>query len=239
MHIPTSYLQVDATTEKLTSFELARILLETSQRGRIDEVVEISAQGKEVGVVSPGFRSSGQKDMALSPCWHANPLWGVDHTGRDCAVSAELVGATERVVCDHGGVCSADAVLDVTAGDRSWEGLEFVHTPVSVVLEGSLRGCREAWSESRRECHFISAVTILGSNGAAVAPVLGSTQGGPRKVKLVNYLVEALGSPTEQCATNAARTRRGRGCPTKVRCPVDASGDVVNVSLTDSYIQAR
>ncbi|KAK8510101.1 hypothetical protein V6N12_007978 [Hibiscus sabdariffa] len=39
------YLRVDAATEESTSFERARILIETSVRGRIDEVVEVASLG--------------------------------------------------------------------------------------------------------------------------------------------------------------------------------------------------
>ncbi|KAK9046484.1 hypothetical protein V6N11_052371 [Hibiscus sabdariffa] len=39
------YLRVDAATEEPTSFERARILIETSVRGRIDEVVEVASLG--------------------------------------------------------------------------------------------------------------------------------------------------------------------------------------------------
>ncbi|KAK8578832.1 hypothetical protein V6N12_069176 [Hibiscus sabdariffa] len=40
-----------------------------------------------------------------------------------------------------------------------------------------------------------SSTTIVGLVGATVAPVIGTAQGGARKVKSVNTLVEDLGSP--------------------------------------------
>ncbi|KAK8985099.1 hypothetical protein V6N11_076790 [Hibiscus sabdariffa] len=59
-------------------------------------------RSQEVSVVSPHSHSSGERDGVISPCWHANQLWGLDSAGKDCAASAELVGAIERVVCDRG-----------------------------------------------------------------------------------------------------------------------------------------
>ncbi|KAK9042333.1 hypothetical protein V6N11_017410 [Hibiscus sabdariffa] len=75
--------------------------------------------------------------------------------------------------------------------------------------------------------------------GVAVAPVIGVAQGGVRKVNSVNSLVEALGSPAHQCTIIVARSRRGRGRPTKGGGVVESGGEVVNDSLTDSDIQAR
>ncbi|KAK8596579.1 hypothetical protein V6N12_065062 [Hibiscus sabdariffa] len=59
------------------------------------------------------------------------------------------------------------------------------------------------------------STSVLGLAGAAVAPVIRSAHGGARKVKSVNTLVEALGSPAQKRVIVAARSRRGRGRPAK------------------------
>ncbi|KAK9044701.1 hypothetical protein V6N11_058595 [Hibiscus sabdariffa] len=66
------------------------------------------------------------------------------------------------------------------------------------------------------------AITILGPTGAAMAPIIGSAQGGARKVKSVNSLVEALGSPAQQRVITAARSIQGRRRLTKGNYMVDA-----------------
>ncbi|KAK8990828.1 hypothetical protein V6N11_028788 [Hibiscus sabdariffa] len=45
------YLRVDAATEEPTSFERARILIGTSMRGRIDDVVEVACLGTKFPIV--------------------------------------------------------------------------------------------------------------------------------------------------------------------------------------------
>ncbi|KAK9042118.1 hypothetical protein V6N11_017197 [Hibiscus sabdariffa] len=45
------YLRVDAATEEPTSFERARILIETYVRGRIDEVLEVASLGTMFSIV--------------------------------------------------------------------------------------------------------------------------------------------------------------------------------------------
>ncbi|KAK9011648.1 hypothetical protein V6N11_044494 [Hibiscus sabdariffa] len=83
------------------------------------------------------------------------------------------------------------------------------------------------------------STAVLGLAGAAAPPIIGSTHGGARKVKSVNTLVEALGSPAQKRVIAAARSRRGRDRPAKVSKVEEASRVVANELLTDSDIQAR
>ncbi|KAK8590014.1 hypothetical protein V6N12_024400 [Hibiscus sabdariffa] len=86
-------------------------------------------------------------------------------------------------------------------------------------------------------CVTSSPVVVLCGVGAALVPIIGTIPGGVRKVKSVNSLVEALGLSAQHHIIAAACSRRGCGRPTKGTCLVEAGGDVVNASLTDSDIQ--
>ncbi|KAK8562328.1 hypothetical protein V6N12_010412 [Hibiscus sabdariffa] len=174
----------------------------------------------EVSVASPRVNSSVERDGVVSPCWHANQLWGTNGVGKDCAASAELVGAIERVVCDHEGVCSESDLDFATVGVRLGEGLDIVQVPVFVAERDShvfntLGNARESVEKPGvvvGEYRVVShAVTILGSVGAVVVLVIGPVHGGSRKVKSVNSLVEALGSPAQQDVIVVARSIRGCG----------------------------
>ncbi|KAK9042116.1 hypothetical protein V6N11_017195 [Hibiscus sabdariffa] len=52
---------------------------------------------------------------------------------------------------------------------------------------------------------------VLGLAGAVAAPIIKSAHGGAGKVKLVNTLVDALGSPAQKRVIAVAWSRRGRG----------------------------
>ncbi|KAK8694480.1 hypothetical protein V6N13_072031 [Hibiscus sabdariffa] len=140
-------------------------------------------------------------------------------------------GASDRVVCDRGGVCS-DGDVDI------------VHPSVSIAERDSL-GVKVVWDcESAEKYGRVVGVNgestplmvVLGLDGAAASPVIGSAHGGARKVKSVNTLVEALGSLAQKHVITAARSRRGRGRPAKVSRVEEAGGVVVNESLTNSDI---
>ncbi|KAK8583509.1 hypothetical protein V6N12_067779 [Hibiscus sabdariffa] len=88
-------------------------------------------------------------------------------------------------------------------------------------------------------CALSSSSAVLGDAGAALALVLGSVPGGVRKVKSMNCLVEVLASPKQRHTVVAARSRKGRGRPTKFCALVDVGSDIVNASLTDFDIQGR
>ncbi|KAK8491834.1 hypothetical protein V6N12_041500 [Hibiscus sabdariffa] len=176
-------------------------------------------------------------------------LGDISHrSGRDNVVSAELVGGTERVVCDRGGVLSVGFVLDANVGARSWEGMAIEQVSMSVVvwdsnvghIEGGVYEFDEALVLNFGENRVNSpSAAILGTTGASLAPIIGIAQGGARKVKSMKALVEALGSPAQHRFIVVAYNQRGHGRPLKVNYLVEASGDVVNASLTDSNIQAR
>ncbi|KAK8495383.1 hypothetical protein V6N12_057210 [Hibiscus sabdariffa] len=76
-------------------------------------------------------------------------------------------------------------------------------------------GCN--WMAAGENGESPTAVVVLGTDGATVAPVIGSVQAGVRKVKSVNTLVEALGSPAQKRVIVAAKSRQGRGRPVKAR----------------------
>ncbi|KAK8590013.1 hypothetical protein V6N12_024399 [Hibiscus sabdariffa] len=95
--------------EEESSFEQARVLIETASRGRIDEVVEISAQNRVFSIMFQVPTVEQREDGALSPCWHENQLWGLDRSGRDRVVSAGVIVVVERTACDRG-VCVVRAM---------------------------------------------------------------------------------------------------------------------------------
>ncbi|KAK8632136.1 hypothetical protein V6N13_028913 [Hibiscus sabdariffa] len=117
----------------------------------------------------------------------------------DCATSASLVGASERVVCDHGGVCSEGDVQYATAGARSGEGLDVElvlesatgwDSPVGLTLGYNLEFFEKCGSTIGENGGVSPAGAILGSAGAFVAPIIGFVEGIAWKVELVNSLVE-------------------------------------------------
>ncbi|KAK8636272.1 hypothetical protein V6N13_004976 [Hibiscus sabdariffa] len=91
------------------------------------------------------------------------------------------VGATERVVCDCGGVHSAGDVACDIAGVRSHEGLDPAHSPVFVPDQDSVDSKARS-SSSERVVELDSSVVnadaevlesmLVGCAGAAVAPAL-------------------------------------------------------------------
>ncbi|KAL4383709.1 hypothetical protein GQ457_15G014990 [Hibiscus cannabinus] len=158
-----------------------------------------------------------------------------------------VVGASNRVVCDHGGVCSEGNANFAFTGIRSREGFDIVHPSVSIDEHDSIGvkvvgDCESAEKYGRVigvNSEGAPSTTVLGLAGAAAAPVMGSAHGGARKVKSVNTLVEALGSPAQKRVIAAARSRRGRERPAKVSRVEEAGGVVANESLSNSDIQAR
>ncbi|KAK8593428.1 hypothetical protein V6N12_045509 [Hibiscus sabdariffa] len=77
---------------------------------------------------------------------------------------------------------------------------------VQMIGEYSRIGC-EVWRYCWEHKLAYHAITILGPVVAAVVLVIGVAQGGARKVKLVNSLVEPLGSPVQQRVIVAAQSR--------------------------------
>ncbi|KAL4351562.1 hypothetical protein GQ457_06G013110 [Hibiscus cannabinus] len=234
------YLRVDAATEEPTSFERAHILIETSLRGRIDEVVEVASLGimfqivvqeaelvqisaiEQRGVVDGADLSeqsqeasvaSPQKNSLVEQVGDDSPHWHANQlweieSVQKCRGASMVVGGASDRV-----VCDHEVVGDCDAAEK------YGHV-VGVNSEDA------------------PSMATLGLVGAAAAPVIGSAHGGARKVKSVNTLVEALGSPAQKRVIAAARSRRGRGWPAKVSRVEEAGGVVANESLTDSDIQA-
>ncbi|KAK9018600.1 hypothetical protein V6N11_001571 [Hibiscus sabdariffa] len=174
----------------------------THAKGRIDEVVEITSMGTVFPLVVQEAKlvrvpAVEQREVGAE-------VAGFDSVGRDRVGSMVKVGATERVVCDCGGVHSAGDVACDIAGVRSHEGLDPAHSPVFVPDQDSVDSKARS-SSSERVVELDSSVVnadaevlesmLVGCAGAAVAPVIGSIRGGDRKVKSVNSLVMALGSP--------------------------------------------
>ncbi|KAK8600242.1 hypothetical protein V6N12_050098 [Hibiscus sabdariffa] len=173
-----------------------------------------------MSVASLGSHSAGEQDRVLSPCWSENQLWGLNRSGKDRAESASAITGVEWSTSDRGGVRSAGVVLYAIMGARSRECVAVEQAPEFTVARDSPLGY------------------ILVCDGAK-EKVSGLMLGSVRKVKSVNLLVEALGSLAQWCVVAAARSRTGRGRPTKGISLVEAGGDVVNASLTDSDIQIR
>ncbi|KAK8510957.1 hypothetical protein V6N12_036869 [Hibiscus sabdariffa] len=194
------YLQVDAATEEPTSFERVRILIETSVRGQIDEVVEVASLGTMFSIVVQEAELVGD-DL---PHWHANQLWEIESARKGRGASMVVGGASDRVVYDRRGVCSEGDADFTFTGIRSWERLDIVQPLVSIVERDFLGvkvvgDCESAEKYGRvvgvnRE--GAPSTAVLGLAGASAAPVIGSAHGSARKVKSVDTLVEALGSPT-------------------------------------------
>ncbi|KAK9030745.1 hypothetical protein V6N11_032158 [Hibiscus sabdariffa] len=155
-------------------------------------------------------------------------------------------GASDLVVCDRGGVCSEGDADFAFTGIRSREVLDIVHPSVSIAERDSLGVKVVGDCESAEKCGRVVGVNgkgthstvVLGLVGAAAASVIGSAHGGARKVKSVNTLVEALGSPSQKREIAAARSRRRCGRPSKVSRVEEAGGVVANESLTDSGVLA-
>ncbi|KAK8998879.1 hypothetical protein V6N11_070060 [Hibiscus sabdariffa] len=243
-------------TEEPTSFERARILIETSVRWRIDEVVEVASLGiifhivvqeaelvripaveqcgvvdgaalseqlQEASVASPRKNSPVEQVGDDSPHWHANQLWEIESAQKGRGASMVVGGASDRVVCDRGGFCSEGDADFAFMGIRSWEGLDIVHPSVSIAERDSL-GVKVVGDcvLAEKYGHVVGvnsedapSMAVLGLVGAVTAPVIGSAHRGARKVKSVNTLVEALGSPAQKRVIAAARSRRGRRRPAK------------------------
>ncbi|KAL4280692.1 hypothetical protein GQ457_03G015910 [Hibiscus cannabinus] len=274
------YLCVDAATEEPASFERARILIETSVKGRIDEVVKVaslgtmflivvqeaelvrvpvveqrgvvdgaslSEQSQEASVASPRKNSPVKQVGDDSPNWHANQLWEIKSARKGRRASMVIGGASNRVVCDRGGVYSEGDADFAFTRIRSCEGLDIVHPSVSIAERESLGvkvvgDCESVEKYGRvvgMNGEGAHSTVILGLVGAVAAPIIGSAHGGVRNVKSVNTLVEALGSPAQKRVITVARSRRGCGRPAKVSRVEEAGRVVAKESLTDSDIHAR
>ncbi|KAK8992037.1 hypothetical protein V6N11_044929 [Hibiscus sabdariffa] len=168
------YLWFDVAMEELTSFEWACILIETSVRGRIDEVVEVASLGTMFPIVV--------QEVEL----------------------VRVPAVEQRGVVDGAALTERDSLGVKVVGDC--ESAEKYGRIVGVNGEGA------------------TSTGVLGLAGAAAAPVTRSAHGGARKVKSVNTLVEALGSPTQKRVIAAARSRRGHGRPAKISRVEEASG---------------
>ncbi|KAK9010491.1 hypothetical protein V6N11_036998 [Hibiscus sabdariffa] len=157
------------------------------------------------------------------------------------------MGVSDALTCIGGGrrgLCSADDVKFAGAGDQSRVVVEAMSTPESVDNRESHLGLLDCVAASSKTTVVVianndlsSSPVVLGVTGAALAPVLGSIPGGVRKVKSVNYLVEALALPEQRRSIAVARARRGCGRPAKTCVLIKVDIDVANASLTDSDIQ--
>ncbi|KAK8600558.1 hypothetical protein V6N12_050411 [Hibiscus sabdariffa] len=159
-----------------------------------------------------------------------------------------VASANVRVVCGHGGVRSEGDVDCAATRIRSREGLDSVQPQVSIaewdslavqVLGHSCATGAKSGSATREFGSIYPETAVVGFVGAVVASVIGVAQGGAWKEKSMNSLVEALGSPAQQHVIVVARSRRGRGQPSKGSGMVESGVEVANNSLTDSNIQAR
>ncbi|KAK8494395.1 hypothetical protein V6N11_021645 [Hibiscus sabdariffa] len=137
-------------------------------------------------------------------------LWG----------SLSAVGAAERVVYDRGGVCSAGEVDCDIMGVRSREVLVpermLVSNPDLDSVDSEAQGSScvrvvELDNSVANTSAMFPLLVLVGYAEAAVVPVVGTAKGGDRKVKSVNSLVEALGSPAQQRVITATSSKRGRG----------------------------
>ncbi|KAK8538938.1 hypothetical protein V6N12_034642 [Hibiscus sabdariffa] len=145
-----------------------------------------------------------------------------------------VVGASDLLVWDRESFCSEGDVNFALTRIRSREGLDIVQPLVSVAERDSL-GVKVV-GDCASTKHYGRVVgmngksspstMVLGLVGAIVAPVIGSTHGGARKVKSDNTLVEALGSSAQKRVIATARSRRGREQPTKVSRVEEAGGVV-------------
>ncbi|KAK8525409.1 hypothetical protein V6N12_014101 [Hibiscus sabdariffa] len=205
------YLRVDVATEEPTSFERAHILIETSVRGRIDEVVEVASLGTMFSIVVQ--EAELVRVLAIDQ-------YGVEDGAALSEQSQEASVASPRKnsLVEQRGRCGF-CFYEI----RSGEGLDIVHPLVSIVERDSLGVKVVGDCESTEKYgHVVGlngvgtpSTTVLGLAGAAAAPVIGSAHRGARKVKSVNILVEALGSPAQNRVIAAARSRGGRGRPPK------------------------
>ncbi|KAK8985007.1 hypothetical protein V6N11_082627 [Hibiscus sabdariffa] len=173
-----------------------------SPTGRIYEVVQINAHDSVYTVVIQ------EAELVWVPT--------VDH--RDVEIGSEMGDksygasvaspepqswATRSTFGDRGGVRSAGDVVDAFVEDQFRECAVVVQTPESIGKRDSLVGLLECGEGNLvmvgllvgDTCALSSPVAVLGDDRAALASVLGSIPGGVRKIKSVNCLVEALGSP--------------------------------------------
>ncbi|KAK8540090.1 hypothetical protein V6N12_046383 [Hibiscus sabdariffa] len=150
--------------------------------GRLEAEAVVSKQSQEVSVASPREESSVRQVGATSPRWHANQLWGIDNTGRDCVGSLIVAGVNERVVCDRGGVRSEGDVKCDNLGVRSWVGLDTVHrlvagldrdSSVSQVQGSSYVRAVESGSGAEKDGTTFLESVIVGCARAVVVPVIG------------------------------------------------------------------
>ncbi|KAK9046483.1 hypothetical protein V6N11_052370 [Hibiscus sabdariffa] len=164
-------------------------------------------------MASPRKNSPVEQVGDDSQHWHANQLWVFESARKGRGASVVLGGAPDRVVCDRGGFYSEGDADFAFTGIRSREGLDIVHPSVSIAEHDSLGvkvvgDCELAEKYGRVvgvNGEGAPSTEVLGLVRAAAAPIIGSVHGGARKVKSVNTLVEALGSPAEKRVIAAAR----------------------------------
>ncbi|KAK8513966.1 hypothetical protein V6N11_021565 [Hibiscus sabdariffa] len=187
-------------------------------RGVVDGAA-LSEQSQEASVASPRMNSLVEQVGDDSLHWHVNQLWEIESARKGRGASMVVGGAYDRVLCDRGGVCSEGDADFAFTRIRSWEGLDIVHSSVSIAERDYLSVKVVGDCESAEKYGRVVGVNgegapstmVSGLVGAAAAPVIVSAHGGARKVKSVNTLVEALGSPAQKHVIVAARSRRGRG----------------------------
>ncbi|KAK8509009.1 hypothetical protein V6N12_016853 [Hibiscus sabdariffa] len=246
-----SYLRVDAATKEVVEIsahnrvfwivvqEAELVQVPTVEQREVEASSELGDSSQGASVASPISYLAGEQDRVLSPCSYENQLWGLDRNGRDRTESVGVIIGVERSAGDCGGVRSASAVLDAIVGALSVECVAVVQAPESAVVRDSHLGhilggdCAMSLGDN---CVTSPPAVVLGDAEATLAPIIGSVPASVRKIKSVNSLVEALGSSAQWCVVHAARSRRGHGRPRKGICLVEAGGDVVNASLTDSDI---
>ncbi|KAK8538848.1 hypothetical protein V6N12_034555 [Hibiscus sabdariffa] len=177
----------------------------------------------EASVASPRKNSPVEQVGDDSSHWHANQLWEIESAQKGHGALMVVGGASDRVVCDRGGVFSEGDVDFAFTGIRSREGLDIIHPSVSIAERDSLDVMVVGDCESAEKYGRVVGVNdegapsaaVLGLVGAAATPIIGSAHGGAGKVKSVNTLVEALGSPAQKRVIVVARSRRGCRRPAK------------------------
>ncbi|KAK8499745.1 hypothetical protein V6N12_073010 [Hibiscus sabdariffa] len=209
------YLRVDAATEEPTSFERAHILIETSVRGRIDEVVEVASLGTMFPIVV-----KEDKLVRVPAVEQRDVVDGAALSEQSQEVS--VASPRKNSPVEHGGDdlphWHTNHLWEIESA-RKGRGASMVvgaeHVSLGVKVVGDCESAEKYGRVVGENSEGAPSTAFLGLVGAAAAPIIGSAHGGARKVKSGNTLVEALGSPAQKHVITAARSGRGRGRPTK------------------------
>ncbi|KAK9033200.1 hypothetical protein V6N11_018237 [Hibiscus sabdariffa] len=213
-----SYLRVGAATEEPSSFMWAQVLIETTVRGQIDEVVGISSHNRFFIVVQ-------EADLVWVLAVEQHEVEDGSKLGDKSQDTSVASSGSHSVWGTRWGVVTVLAQESAMGSRLQWA--YFRWRLCSSKVPGLALG---------DNCVTSSLAAVLGGDGAALALIIGYVSGGFRKVTSVNTLVEALGSMAQRHVIVAARSMRGRRHPAKGNCLVETGVDVVNASLMDSGI---